>query len=145
MKYYITGVRRGLGKALQDKYGNCNNLEDCDVFINCKHDGFSQVDLLYEAVCLEKRVINIGSYASDWVYHPLKEKYKYGIEKKALRDANSQLFDNDHNVTCINFGYIDTESQKDVDAKKMTVEYAVSIIDWVLKQPYKIKEITIVP
>ena len=45
-KYYITGVRRGLGKALVDLYGNCESLEDCDVFINCKHDGFSQVELL---------------------------------------------------------------------------------------------------
>ena len=25
-----------------------DNLDDCDIFINCKHDGFSQVDLLYE-------------------------------------------------------------------------------------------------
>ena len=48
MKYYITGTRRGLGEALKEKYGSVNTLEECDVFINCKHDGFSQVDLLYK-------------------------------------------------------------------------------------------------
>ena len=49
MKYYITGVRRGLGKALSEKYNTVDNLNDCDVFINCKHKGFEQVDLLYKA------------------------------------------------------------------------------------------------
>ena len=55
VKYYITGTRRGLGEALQDLYGNCESLEDCDVFINCKHDGFEQVQLLYKAAELGKR------------------------------------------------------------------------------------------
>ena len=51
MKYFITGTRRGLGEALKLKWtGQCvNTLEECDVFINCKHDGFSQVELLYKA------------------------------------------------------------------------------------------------
>lgn len=39
MKFYITGTRRGLGKALVNKYGNVNTLDECDVFINCKHNG----------------------------------------------------------------------------------------------------------
>ena len=59
MKFFITGIRRGLGKALVDKYGNCNSLEECDIFINCKHDGFLQVDLLYKAADLNKRIITI--------------------------------------------------------------------------------------
>ena len=58
MKFSINGTRRGLGQALEKKYGNVD-LEDCDVFINCKHDGFSQVDLLYKAAELNKRIINI--------------------------------------------------------------------------------------
>ena len=62
---YITGVRRGLGKALVDKYGNDESLEACDVFINCKHDGFQQVAMLYYAANLNKRIINIGSHAND--------------------------------------------------------------------------------
>ena len=60
MKYFITGTRRGLGKALLDKYGTVNKLEDCDIFINCKHDGFSLAELLVnQAAELGKQIINI--------------------------------------------------------------------------------------
>ena len=55
MKFYITGTRRGLGKALENRYGNCGNLEECDIFINCKHEGFEQVKLLYKAAELNKK------------------------------------------------------------------------------------------
>ena len=61
MKYFITGTRRGLGKALLDKYGTVNKLEDCDIFINCKHDGFSPGRTLYPAAELGKQIINIDS------------------------------------------------------------------------------------
>ena len=140
MKYYITGTRRGLGKALKSYFGSCDSLESCDIFINCKHDKFEQVELLYEAAKLNKRIINIGSHASDFTF-----KYRYAIEKKALREANHHLFCERINTTCINFRYIDTESQKDKDVKKMTVNQAVYTVDWILKQPFKIKEITLTP
>jgi hypothetical protein len=138
MKYYITGTRRGLGKALSDKYGNCNSLKECDVFINCKHDGFLQVELLYEAARLNKKIINIGSQASDFTF-----ECRYAVEKKALREANHNLFSKGHDTICINFGYIDTESQKDKDVPKMSVEYCLEVIDWVINQPHRVKEITI--
>jgi len=86
MKFYITGTRRGLGKALSEKYDVVDNLNEADVFINCKHDGFTQVQMLYEAAKLNKKIINIGSAGSDWTKGH-KPAYKYGIEKKALRDA----------------------------------------------------------
>ncbi len=140
MKFYITGIRRGLGKALSEKYNTVDNLNDCDVFINCKHNGFEQVELLYKAAKLKKRIINIGSHASDYTY-----LYRYGVEKKALREANHQLFTDGVNTTILNFGYIDTESQKDKDVPKMSVDYCVSIIEWILNQPHKIKDITICP
>ena len=140
MKFYITGIRRGLGKALSEKYNTVENLNDCDVFINCKHNGFEQVELLYKAAKLKKRIINIGSHASDYTY-----LYRYGVEKKALREANHQLFTDGVNTTILNFGYIDTESQKDKDVPKMSVDYCVSIIEWILNQPHKIKDITICP
>ena len=139
-KFYITGTRRGLGKALSDRYGNCHSLEDCDIFINCKHNGFEQVELLYEAAKLKKKIINIGSHASDYTF-----KYKYAIEKKALREANHNLFTEGYDTTCVNFGFIDTESQKDKDVPKMSVDYCVNIIDWILSQPARVKEITICP
>ena len=145
MNVFITGTRRGLGFALERKYGNCGNLDDCDIFVNCKHDGFSQVHMLYKAVKINKRVINIGSYASDWIFHPSAKHYQYGVEKKALRDANSQLFDNGYDVTCINYGLLNTESQAHKDKPKMSVEYAVEIFDWILQQKHRIKEITVAP
>jgi len=140
MKYYITGTRRGLGAALRDYYGCTETLEECDVFINCKHDGFQQVELLYQAAKLGKRIINIGSLASDYTY-----MYRYGVEKKALREANHHLFDTGVQTTIVNFGYIDTESQRHKDVPKMPVDYCCSIIHWILQQPYNVKEITVCP
>jgi hypothetical protein len=137
-RFYITGTRRGLGKALVEKYGTVDKLQDCDIFINCKHDGFEQVNLLYQAADLKKKIINIGSLASDYTY-----LYRYGVEKKALREANHQLFNDGVNTTILNFGYIDTESQKDKDVPKMSVDYCCGIIHWVLQQPNRIKEITV--
>jgi NAD(P)-dependent dehydrogenase (short-subunit alcohol dehydrogenase family) len=138
MKYYITGTRRGLGKALAEKYGNCNSLDECDIFVNCKHDGFLQVELLYQAAKLNKKIINIGSHASDYTF-----EYRYAVEKNALREANHNLFTKGHDTVCINFGYIDTESQQEKKVSKMSVEYCLEIIDWVLNQPHRVKEITI--
>ena len=60
-KFYITGTRRGLGQALSERVDCVDTLEECDIFINCKHDGFSQVELLYEAASMNKRIINIGT------------------------------------------------------------------------------------
>ena len=144
IQYYITGTRRGLGKALADKYGNCNSLEDCDIFINCKHDGFLQVDLLYKAADLNKRIINIGSAASDWT-KGYQKTFKYGIEKKTLKDVNDQLFYQGINTTIINFGFFDTERVSHIEANKMSVDYCLSVIQWILDQPHKIKYITVTP
>ena len=74
MKFYITGIRRGLGKYLHDRLNVVETLEECDVFINCKHDKFSQVDNLYKAIGLNKKVISLGSYASDWIFHPKQNR-----------------------------------------------------------------------
>ena len=64
-KFYITGIRRGLGKALHDFYSPnvVKNMKECDIFINCKHDQFDQVNQLHLAIHRGKRVINIGSLA----------------------------------------------------------------------------------
>lgn len=142
MKFYITGTRRGLGKALEEKYGNCNSLEDCDIFINCKHDGFQQVELLYKAAELGKRVINISSNSGDGIK---KNPHIYAVEKSALDKANEQLFYQGIQTTSVRFGYFDTPRVEHVNDKKMSVEYCVGIIDWILHQPHNIKEITITP
>ena len=138
MKFYITGTRRGLGEALKQKYDTVSTLEECDIFINCKHDGFEQVDMLYKAAALNKRIINIGSHASDFTY-----LHKYAVEKRALREANNQLSIAGKKTTCLNFGYFDTERSAHKDVEKMPLDYVIDVIEWVLIQEYNVKESTV--
>ena len=142
MKYYITGTRRGLGKMLREKYNTVDSLQDCDVFINCKHDGFEQVKLLYQAAELNKRIINIGSNSPD---ETKKVKHIYAVEKSALDKANHQLFYQGINTTIVRFGYFDSPRVAHIEDKKMSIDYCVSIIEWILNQPHRIKDITICP
>ena len=142
MKYFITGTRRGLGKALEQKYGNCDSMVDCDIFINCKHEGFNQVYMLYEAANLNKRIINISSNSGDGIK---KKPHVYAVEKNALDKANEQLYYQGINTTSVRFGWFDSERVADVKDKKMSLEYCISVIDWILQQPHKVKEVTITP
>jgi len=142
MKFYITGTRRGLGKALKDKLGCVDTLEECDVFINCKHDGFKQVELLYDASALDLKIINIGSNSPD---QNKSKPHIYQIEKGALDKANNQLFYQGVNTTIIRFGYFDSPRVEHITDKKMSIDYCISIIEWVLKQEYRVKELTVCP
>lgn len=142
MKFYITGTRRGLGQELAKRYDTCNTLEECDVFINCKHDGFEQVHLLYKAGNLGiKRIINVGSNSADGI--KTHAFWDYAIEKAALDKTNEQLFYQGINTTIVRFGYFDSPSVEHVQAKKMSIEYCCEVIDWILAQPHRIKDITI--
>ena len=141
-KFYITGTRRGLGKALYEKYDTVDNLNDCDIFINCKHDGFNQVELLYKAAELGKQIINIGSNSPD---QDKRQPWPYAVEKAALDKANEQLFYQGINTTIIRFGYFDSPRVAHIESKKMSIEYCCGIIGWVLRQPHRVKEITICP
>ena len=143
-QFYITGTRRGLGKALEQKYGNCNSLKNCDVFINCKHHGFEQVELLYKAADLDKRIINIGSVASDWIKGK-NTRFKYAIEKSTLKEVNDQLFYEGVETSIVNFGYLNTESQSHITQNKIDLDYAVGVVDWILTQKHRVKEISIIP
>lgn len=142
MKYYITGTRRGLGKALSEKYNTVDTIYECDVFINCKHDGFSQVKLLYQAAELNKRIINISSNSGDGIK---SKPHIYAVEKNALDKANEQLFYHGVNTTSVRFGYFDSPRVEHVNEKKMSIDYCVSIIDWIIQQPHRVKEVTICP
>jgi hypothetical protein len=142
MKFYITGTRRGLGLALKEKYQTVDTIENCDIFINCKHEGFEQVTLLYQAAKLNKKIINIGSNSPDTKKN---KPWIYAVEKSALDKANDQLFYQGVDTCIVRFGYFDSPRVAHVDAKKMSIEYCVSIIDWILQQPHRIKEITVCP
>lgn len=148
MKYYVTGTRRGLGKHLNQNFTSLNyeqvqDMKECDVFLNVKHDGFQQVRMLYDAVELGvSRIINIGSNSSDGIKNYI---HPYAIEKAALDKANEQLFHNGVNTTVLRFGYIDTERVAHITKPKMDLDYCSEIIIWTLEQPYRIKELTITP
>lgn len=142
MKYYITGTRRGLGEYLKNKYLTVDNLKECDIFINCKHDGFSQVELLYQAAELNKRIINISSNSGDGIK---SKPHIYAVEKNALDKANEQLFYQGVNTTSVRFGYFDSPRVEQINEKKMSIDYCVSVIDWILQQPHRVKEITVCP
>lgn len=141
-KFYITGTKRGLGQALEKIYGNCESLEECDVFINCKHDGFKQVELLYKAAELHKKIINIGSNSPDTTK---KTSHIYQIEKAALDIANNQLFYIGVDTTVLRFGWFDSPRVSDVNETKMSIDYCVKVIDWAIKQPHRVKDLTITP
>lgn len=144
MKFYITGTRRGLGKYLADNLVCVDRLEDCDVFINCKHDQFTQVDMLDNAAKLNKRIINIGSNAADW-FCADNDYWKYSVEKMALDNANEILFYRGVNTTLVRFGWIDTERTESITESKISKQYVLDLIMWILRQPYKIKEMTVTP
>ena len=97
---------------------------------------------MYEAANMGKRIINIGSISSDGIK---TKPHIYAVEKAALDKANEQLFYQGVNTCVVRFGYIDTPRVEKVSAEKMSVDYACSIIFWILKQPHRIKEITICP
>ena len=140
--FYITGTRRGLGKRLAEIFHCVDNLRDCDTFINCKHDGFSQVEQLYEAAGMHKRIINIGSNSPD---QSKKKPHVYQVEKYALDKANEQLFYQGVDTTIVRFGYFDSPRVQDIAAKKMSIDDCVDTIRWVLSNKNRVKEITICP
>lgn len=140
MKFYITGTRRGLGYELSKIYTTVESIEECDIFINCKHEGFKQVELLYYAAQFKKRIINIGSNSGDG---NKKFPHKYAVEKSALDKANEQLFYQGVNTTVIRFGYFDSPRVANVTEPKLSIEYAVSVVQWVIEQPHRIKDITV--
>tara|TARA_R100000008_G_scaffold56673_1_gene34958 strand:- start:389 stop:820 length:432 start_codon:yes stop_codon:yes gene_type:complete len=140
--FYITGTRRGLGEALSKFYDTVDTLEECDVFINNKHDGFQQVELLYKAAELDKRIINIGSNSPDQRRDYIRT---YPTEKAALDFANDQLFYIGINTTIVRFGRFDTARVAHRDEPKMPVSYCVGVIDWILNQPHRVKDMTVTP
>lgn len=142
MNFYITGAKRGLGQALEELFGNCKSLEECDIFINCKHDGFQQVELLYKAAALGKQIINIGSNSPDQDKH---KPWPYAVEKAALDKANEQLFYQGVNTTIVRFGYFDSPRVEHITNHKMSIEYCVNVIVWILRQEHRVKEITVCP
>lgn len=139
MKFFINGTRRGIGKTFVERWGTTDTLEECDIFINNKHDKYQQVDLLFKAAKLKKRIINISSMS---IYLP--KAYPYAVEKMALEHANFQLFSEGIDTTIVRFGVIDTERSRFIkNVNKISKEAAADIVQWLIDQPHRIMDISV--
>ena len=92
-----------------------------------------------------KKIFCIGSNTTDQTKnfpHP------YQSAKLALENSCNQLFYQGYDITLLKLGWVDTERTLDknnIIVDKINTDYVADVIDWVLKQKYKIKEITIIP
>ena len=163
MKVAVTGHTSGIGKAIYEKYqpnsigfSRSNGFDitkdikkilkackDCDIFVNNAQQDFFQTELLYAlGRNFQGKIINIGSMSKDWT-KGYRKMYKYGVEKVTLNEANDQLFWEGVDTCIINPSYVDTPMIRKHDVDKMRPEDIVNLIDWIIKQPYKVKEISV--
>ena len=164
MKIGITGHTSGIGKAIFEMYPDsigwsrsngydikkpdkiireCKNL---DVVINNAHDGFAQIPFLYKLTnSFDGKIINIGSVSGDG---NKSRRHVYAVEKNALDKASEQLYYLGYDITNLRLGLTDTprvNKPKWKGREKMPPEYVVSVIAWILEQPYRVKDITVDP
>lgn len=162
MNFLITGHTKGIGKAIYDRFGGIGlsrsngfdisinhigpYLSNIDVFVNNAFDDnnpWSQTKLLYESLSV-KKIICIGSNSTDqtknWP-HP------YQSAKLALENSCNQLFYQGYNITLIKLGWVNTDKAKNAkpEEKKIDTNYVADLVDWILHQKYRIKELTVVP
>ena len=158
-RFLITGHTSGIGKAIYERFGgiglskSCGFdigsdsitpfIDDCDVFVNnafSTKDPWAQTDLVYQGK--DKRQIVIGSNTTDQTKnfpHP------YQSAKIALENACNQLFYQGYDLTLLKPGYVDTPSVSSVKDRKMTTHNIIEVIEWVLLQEFRIKDITFTP
>ena len=159
MKFYITGIRRGLGQRLWEEYGSVDKLEDCDVFINNAYqlntaDQLNIFNSLFEQWKNDssKHIINIGSKSKYFPHnenHPEHTEHKrsskeYNDSKTDLANSiyQKQLFTKKKcKITTINPGYVKTDfTQRIHDQVNMLQPIDLAnIIKWVVEQPKHIE------
>ena len=162
MKYAVTGHTSGIGKVLYNKYlpnavgfSRTNGFDiskdikeiikqskDCDIFINNAQQDFFQTELLYQlSKTFKGKIINIGSMSKDWITG-YKTNYKYAVEKEALNSMNNQLFWEGISTSIINLSYVSSEDEQHIE-EKINVKYIIEVIDWIVNQPFRIKDMSI--
>lgn len=172
-KIYITGTRGGLGSAIKSNLtsaypshqiidlnrpeydlsrvdGNLDRLvkDDFDLYVNCSHYGFSQVELLYRLFDQNKdrkcHIINIGSVSSDGDRKAINQ---YAIEKAALEKTCQQLslVSDKCKVSLVKPGRMETKMVKHIEAPKMDPKNVAESVLWIASQPehINIKSLTI--
>lgn len=133
MKFALTGHTRGFGKYILEKISKehevkcfskstgfditkkdirtsiVDQIDNCDVFINCAQQGYAQIELLYDVFYSwaekPKLILNIGSNARDFTNRD--RPYDYAIQKLALNHASKQLGrSNICKVVTVDFGFL---------------------------------------
>jgi len=152
----ITGHTSGIGKYIYDYLGGIGlsrstgfditkdsineHLNDVDIFINnawSDIDPLAQTKILYNVVDYVSKVICIGTNTQ---YNGI-----YKSSKSALEDACIDLFRKKYDVTLIKLGKVDTPFQKESNEPKISKQYIIDIINFVIKSPYRIEQISVRP
>ena len=139
MKVSITNSKRGLGKELSTRFDNVIEgfSDDCDVFINNRHNSFNQTKLLMEAFdkwkYTGKTIVNIGSRSK---YSNISKGYMYSTSKAALNHLSNNLRLNS-DKTCriidINPGLLES------DLPSLSYKEIADIVVWCINQPKHIE------
>lgn len=105
MKICITGTTRGLGKILFDYYSNnghevvglnrcdekINSAVGCDLYINNSYADGYQIDIFNELYTKVKKMVVMGSIASDYPDPdmPIYSKHKAELKNRVLEVVNN--------------------------------------------------------
>jgi NAD(P)-dependent dehydrogenase (short-subunit alcohol dehydrogenase family) len=154
MKVAITGYKKGLGKALYERFrkkvgiskedwNTCDlstlipYLKDCDVFINNAPSGFIQTEVLYrvfeEWKNEQKTIVNIISRSK---YPNISKGFLYSSSKASLSHlSNSLRFISDKKcrIIDINLGLLNSE------LPSLSFSEAANLIEYVIRLPFHIE------
>ena len=156
MNLLTTGHTSGIGKYVYEYFGGKglsrstgfditkdsikNYLNDVDVFINnawAVSDPLAQTNILYDAINNVNKIICIGT---NTMYSGI-----YKDSKKALENACVDFYNQGHNITLIKLGKVDTPFQNEYNEPKISKQYIIDIINFVIKSPYRIEQISVRP
>ena len=138
----IVGLSRSTGYDLADRDKVVSAAADCDIFVNNRHqyNDDTQLQLLFrladEWKGRDKTIVNLGSRAGEC--YVLGRQDPYSVYKHALDAACQQLFnraDQRPRVVNIRPGFVDTDSVKGTQVKKLTPADVSNVVMWVLEQP----------
>lgn len=147
----VLGVSRSTGHDMsRDTEKMASLCSDFDTVILNAHQGFSQVELLYE-ICRQhaqspKSIICLGSISSDGLKN---YPHIYSVEKLALEGACRQL-QNWHSplrISLMKFGWVDTPRVRDlVDEPRLPLEEVYRTLQFILGNPQThVREVTVTP
>lgn len=139
MKVSITNSNRGLGKELSTRFDNVVDgfKDDSDVFINNRHNSFSQTKLLMEVFekwkYTDKTIVNIVSRSK---YPNISKGYLYSASKAALNHLSNSLrliSDKKCRIIDINPGLLES------DLPSLSYKEIADIVVWCIEQPKHIE------